>query len=60
MRIAIVFTSRGAKDKAIGACWDNRAAATGISARHFARIDHEPLRHNPLNADKDVRKGDGG
>jgi hypothetical protein len=28
-RVAIGFTSRGAKDKAIGACWDNRCSGDG-------------------------------
>jgi hypothetical protein len=37
MRGAIGFISRGAKGEAIGACWTIGAAATGISARRFAR-----------------------
>src|SRR3546814_18228485 len=29
VRVAIGFTSRGAKAKAIGECWDNRLSAVG-------------------------------
>jgi hypothetical protein len=49
--VAVPRTRRLARAGTIG------AVAAGISARRFARIDHEPMRHNPLNADRDAEMG---
>lgn len=43
MRGAIGFTSRGAKGKAIGECWDNRLSADG----HFEIFIRPDLAHAP-------------
>src|SRR3546814_19355231 len=43
VRVAIGFTSRGAKAKAIGACWDNRFSADG----HFEIFIRPALAHAP-------------
>ncbi|GBQ50890.1 hypothetical protein [Komagataeibacter europaeus] len=42
-RVAIGFTSRGAKGKAIGECWDNRLSADG----HFEIFIRPDLAHAP-------------
>lgn len=41
VRVAIGFTSRGAKGKAIGECWDNRCSADG----HFEIFIRPDLAH---------------
>src|SRR3546814_2179720 len=41
VRVAIGFTSRGAKGKAIGECWDNRLSADG----HFEIFIRPDLAH---------------
>jgi hypothetical protein len=41
--VAIGFTSRGAKAKAIGECWDNRLSADG----HFEIFIRPDLAHAP-------------
>ncbi len=43
VRVAIGFTSRGAKAKAIGECWDNRLSADG----HFEIFIRPDLAHAP-------------
>ena len=43
VRVAIGFTSRGAKGKAIGECWDNRLSADG----HFEIFIRPDLAHAP-------------
>ena len=43
VRVAIGFTSRGAKGKAIGECWDNRRSADG----HFEIFIRPDLAHAP-------------
>ena len=43
VRVAIGFTSRGAKGKAIGECWDNRLSADG----HFEIFIRPDLAHDP-------------
>src|SRR3546814_17515617 len=43
VRVAIGFTSRGAKAKAIGECWDNRLSADG----HFEIFIRPDLAHEP-------------
>ena len=43
VRVAIGFTSRGAKGKAIGGCWDNRLSADG----HFEIFIRPDLAHAP-------------
>ncbi len=43
IRVAIGFTSRGAKGKAIGECWDNRRSADG----HFEIFIRPDLAHAP-------------
>lgn len=43
IRVAIGFTSRGAKGKAIGECWDNRLSADG----HFEIFIRPDLAHAP-------------
>lgn len=43
MRVAIGFTSRGAKGKAIGECWDNRCSGDG----HFEIFIRPDLAHAP-------------
>ena len=42
-RVAIGFTSRGAKGKAIGECWDNRRIGDG----HFEIFIRPDLAHAP-------------
>src|SRR3546814_6354099 len=39
VRVAIGFTSRGAKGKAIGECWDNRLSADGNLDRQSTRMN---------------------
>ena len=41
VRVAIGFTSRGAKGKAIGECWDNRCSGDG----HFEIFIRPDLAH---------------
>src|SRR3546814_2433575 len=43
VRVAIGFTSAGAKGKAIGECWDNRLSADG----HFEIFIRPDLAHAP-------------
>lgn len=43
VRVAIGFTSRGAKGKAIGECWDNRCSGDG----HFEIFIRPDLAHAP-------------
>ena len=43
VRVAIGFTSRGAKGKAIGECWDNRRSGDG----HFEIFIRPDLAHAP-------------
>lgn len=43
VRVAIGFTSRGAKGKAIGECWDNRSSGDG----HFEIFIRPDLAHAP-------------
>jgi hypothetical protein len=43
VRVAIGFTSRGAKGRAIGECWDNRCSADG----HFEIFIRPDLAHAP-------------
>ena len=43
VRVAIGFTSRGAKGKAIGECWDNRLSGDG----HFEIFIRPDLAHAP-------------
>ena len=43
VRVAIGFTSRGAKGKAIGECWDNRLSGDG----HFGIFIRPDLAHAP-------------
>ena len=43
VRVVIGFTSRGAKAKAIGECWDNRLSADG----HFEIFIRPDLAHAP-------------
>ena len=43
IRVAIGFTSRGAKGKAIGECWDNRCSGDG----HFEIFIRPDLAHAP-------------
>src|SRR3546814_19793819 len=43
VRVAIGFTSAGAKGKAIGECWDNRLSADG----HFEIFISPDLAHAP-------------
>jgi len=67
IRVAIGFTSAGAKGKAIGECWDNRLSADGhfeifITARKWLELagaplcpikDHGRMEHEPLDEDDD-------
>ena len=43
VRVALGFTSRGAKGKAIGECWDNRLSGEG----HFEIFIRPDLVHAP-------------
>ena len=51
VRVAIGFTSRGAKAKAIGECWDNRLSADG-HFEIFIRSDPRPRARRDAGTDR--------